>query len=503
MATSVNYQSVLELSSLDARRFFLKNRSYCNIELPSYYNFQELINKISSFYDDSLKKNPSFNNFLNKKSKDHEITSYHIYSNKNGSLSWRDFQIIHPIPYVYLVYTLTEEGNWIKLTNRFNVFQKDARVRCLSMPLQSLTRNSDKTETIIEWWRNVEQQSIELALKFEYLYDTDIADCYGSIYTHAIAWAVETKEVAKRQQNDKKLLGNKIDYILRTMQQGQTNGIPQGSALMDFVAEILLGYIDNNISVKLADSGIEDYQILRYRDDYRIFVNNPLDGSVILKVLAEELLDLGMRLNSEKTRYSNDVITSAIKPDKRYWLSISGQHKNPQHHLLLIRDLSKKYPNSGMIRKALQRFLTDMDKSYKNIDNFLSDISIVTDITYYNPITYTVSFAIISNFLNMIDDVEIKNYVINSINHKFEKLPNTGFMQIWFKRMLGDTRPDIDFEERLCSLIDQQESLWNNDWVDNQKLLKIINDTPIFDKDNYESLSPVIQPKEFFQFSYQ
>lgn len=502
MATSVNYQSVLELSSLDARRFFLKNRSYCNIELPSYYNFQELIDKISSFYDDNLKKNPSFNNYLNKKSKDHTITNYHIYSNKNGRLSWRDFQIIHPIPYVYLVYTLTENENWIKLTNRFNVFQEDERVRCLSMPLESLTCNSDKTETIIEWWRSVEQQSIELALKFEYLYDTDIADCYGSIYTHAVAWAVETKEIAKRAQSDKKLLGNKIDYILRTMQQGQTNGIPQGSVLMDFVAEILLGYIDNNISVKLADLGIEDYQILRYRDDYRIFVNNPLDGSVVLKVLAEELLDLGMRLNSEKTRYSNDVITSAIKPDKKYWLSISGKHKNPQHHLLLIRDLSKKYPNSGMIRKALQCFLTDMDESYKNIDNFLSDISIVTDITYHNPITYTVSFAIISNFLNMIDDVKDKDYVIKSIRHKFKKLPNTGFMQIWFKRMLRDTRPDIDFEEKLCSLIDQQESLWNNDWVNNKNLLKIINDTPIFDKDNYESLSPVIQPKEFFQFSY-
>lgn len=502
MATSINYQSVLELSSLDARRFFLKNRSYCNIELPSYYNFQELIDKISSFYDDCLKRNPLFSDYLEKKTKNHTITNYHIYSNKNGRLSWRDLQIIHPIPYVYLVYTLTEDENWIKLTNRFNVFQEDARVRCLSVPLESLTCNSDKTETIIEWWRSVEQQSVELALKFEYLYDTDIADCYGSIYTHAVAWAVETKEVAKRDQHDKKLLGNKIDYILRTMQQGQTNGIPQGSVLMDFVAEILLGYIDNNISVKLAGLGIEDYQVLRYRDDYRIFVNNPLDGSVILKVLAEELLDLGMRLNSEKTRYSNDVITSAIKPDKKYWLSISGQHKNPQHHLLLIRDLSKKYPNSGMIRKALQCFLTDMDKSYKNIDNFLSDISIVTDITYHNPITYTVSFAIISNFLNMIDDVAVKDYVINSISHKFKKLPNTGFMQIWFKRMLGDTRPDIDFEEKLCSLIDQQESLWNNDWVSNQKLLKIINETPIFDKNNYESLSPVIQPKEFFQFSY-
>lgn len=504
MATSDNYQSVLELSSHDARRFFLKNRSYCSIELPPYYDFQELIDKISSFYDEKLKGNPSFKGYLEVKNRlDMEVTNHHIYSNKNGSLSWREFQIIHPIMYVGLVYTITEDENWIKLTDRFNVFQEDKKVKCLSLPLESLTRKSDKTEKIIEWWRNVEQQSIELALKFEYLYDTDIADCYGSIYTHSIAWAVETKETAKLKRKDKTLLGNRIDYILMLMQQGQTNGIAQGSELMDFLAEVLLGYIDNNISLKLEDLGIKDYQILRYRDDYRVFVNNPLDGSVILKTLAEKLLEVGMRLNGEKTRYSNDVISAAIKPDKTYWLSISTQNKKPQQTLLLIRNLSKKYPNSGTLRKELRRFYANMAESYNNIDNFLSDISIVTDITYYNPTTYTISFAIISKFLSMIDDVADKNYVIDSINCKFKKLPNTGFMHIWFKRMLGDTRPDIKFDEKLCSLIDQPVSLWNNDWVGNQKLLKIVNDTPIFNKDNYESLSPVIQPKEFFQFGYQ
>lgn len=504
MANSENYQSILELSSHDARQFFLKNRSYCSIELPPYYNFQQLIDKISSFYDQKLTDNPSFSSYLDiDKSSNEEITNHKIYANKNGNLSWREFQIIHPILYVYLVYTITENENWIKLTNRFNVFQADEKVQCLSIPVQSLTNKSDKTEKIIKWWRNVEQQSIELALKFDYLYDTDIADCYGSIYTHAIAWAVETKDIAKEKRRDKSLLGNKIDYILMLMQEGQTNGISQGSELMDFIAEILLGYIDNKITLELAGLGVTDYQILRYRDDYRIFVNNPLDGSVILKVLSEKLLEVGMRLNSEKTICSNDVISNAIKPDKAYWLSVPTQHKKPQQLLLLIRDLSKRYPDSGTLRKELQRFYENMAENYQNIDDFLSDISIVTDITYNNPTTYTTSFAIISKFLSMIDAVADKDYVIDSINQKFEKLPNTGFMQIWFKRMLGNTRPDIVFDEKLCCLIDQPISLWNNGWVANQQLLRILEETSIFDKDVYESLNPIIHSNEFFQFSYQ
>ena len=36
---------------------------------------------------------------------------------------------------------------------------------------------------------------------------------------------------------------------------------------------------------------IGDYQILRYVDDYRIFVNSPEDGRVILKCLTETMFD--------------------------------------------------------------------------------------------------------------------------------------------------------------------------------------------------------------------
>lgn len=35
------------------------------------------------------------------------------------------------------------------------------------------------------------------------------------------------------------------------MQHNQTNGIPQGSVLMDFVAEIVLGYVDLRLSKEL------------------------------------------------------------------------------------------------------------------------------------------------------------------------------------------------------------------------------------------------------------
>lgn len=504
MSNNGKYEYIMDLSPAEAKKFFLKNESYCSIDLPPYYNFQKILDDTSSFYDQHFGGNNTFYSQISTKDVcETEGVNHHIFSNKDGSLSWRELQLIHPALYVHLVHTITQNENWTKLTDRFTEFQSNEKIQCLSMPSQSLTKQSDRAEKVNHWWQNVEQRSIELALNFEYLYDTDIADCYGSIYTHSIAWAVETKELAKQNKNDKKLLCNEIDRILRLTQQNQTNGIPQGSELMDFIAELLLGYIDGEISEEIEKKGIEDYQILRYRDDYRIFVNNPSDGFMILKILSEKLLDVGMRLNSEKTKHSNDVITTAIKADKIYWLNIPTVNKSPQQLLLSIRELSKKYPNSGTLRKELGKFYDIFDVSYEQKSIFLPDISIITDITYHNPSTYPISFAIISKFLNLIDSVQDKENIIDSIQKKFTDIPNTGFMQIWFKRMVQDTRLNTPFNEKLCRIIHEPASIWDSHWITNPDFRKIIENTAIFNKDIYESSSPVIDSNEFSLFTYQ
>ncbi|MFQ8806110.1 MAG: RNA-directed DNA polymerase [Alistipes indistinctus] len=115
------------------------------------------------------------------------------------------------------------------------------------------------------------------------------------------------------------LLGDQIDALIREMRFGQTNGIPQGSVLMDFLAEIILGYVDVELSARITK--IKNYKILRYRDDYRIFCNNTKDLEFIAKALSESLADIGLKLNSSKTSISSDVIKSSIKPDKYYHIA--------------------------------------------------------------------------------------------------------------------------------------------------------------------------------------
>ena len=51
-----------------------------------------------------------------------------------------------------------------------------------------------------------------------------------------------------------------------------------------------------------------------------------------------------MRLNAQKTLVSNNVVSDSIKPDKIYWISAKNGTKSIQEHLLLIHNLSEKYP---------------------------------------------------------------------------------------------------------------------------------------------------------------
>lgn len=207
---------------------------------------------------------------------------------------------------------------------------------------------------------------MELALNYNYFLNTDITDCYSSIYTHSIPWALHGIEKVKSDflAGKKSGIGNSIDETIQSMQFSQTNGIPQGSVLMDFIAEMILGYADELLSEKIEAYNsteqkykIEDYQILRYRDDYRIFAINQETVVKIAKLLTETLIDLNLKLNTQKTFISDNIVRDIIKPDKLYWNEAKQGEKTLQKHLFLIHSLAEKHPNSGSLSKALDKFL--------------------------------------------------------------------------------------------------------------------------------------------------
>ena len=83
---------------------------------------------------------------------------------------------------------------------------------------------------------------------------------------------------------------------------------------MDFVAELVLGWVDLQITEELGEA--KEFKVLRYRDDYRIFANSDVHAEAILKVVSDKLRSVGMKLGVAKTVVSSNVVEGAIKPDK-------------------------------------------------------------------------------------------------------------------------------------------------------------------------------------------
>jgi len=63
-----------------------------------------------------------------------------------------------------------------------------------------------------------------------YIVKCDVSRFFHSIYTHCIPWALHGKAASKadRKVDSATIFGNRLDYIIRQGQDGQTVGIPVG-----------------------------------------------------------------------------------------------------------------------------------------------------------------------------------------------------------------------------------------------------------------------------------
>ncbi|HEV2328796.1 MAG TPA: RNA-directed DNA polymerase [Verrucomicrobiae bacterium] len=491
-------ESVLEMSSTEVRTFLLKPESYCKVDFPPYFRFNRILTGVSKAIGGGDLKG------LRKDSpRGYEGVNYPLLTNKDGRHAWRPFQLIHPALYVSLVNHITAKPHWKAIRDRFSEFQSLKNFRCISIPVRSRTTRKDKAAQIHHWWQGIEQGAIEFALDYAYVFHADITDCYAAIYTHSVVWALHGKTVAKASRTDPNLVGNLIDWHVQDMRHGQTNGIPQGSVLMDLVAEMVLGYADLQLSEQLAKNNITDFFILRYRDDYRIFVNNPQDGEAILKMLTEVMIDLGLKLNTAKTTGSQSVVSSSLKKDKLAWLRARQGDQEIQKHLLVIHAHGVEYPNAGSLVVALSHFHERLSK-IKKLRNPLPLVSIAVDIAYSSPRTFPVCAAIISQILWAVKTRDERIRLIEKIHKKLSQLPNTGHMEVWLQRISHPYKDTIAFKEGLCQLVKGGKvQIWNDDWISSKDLLTALDPKSIVDERKLKALKPVVKPAEIRVFSYE
>lgn len=129
-----------------------------------------------------------------------------------------------------------------------------------------------------------------------YIVKADISNCFPSIYTHSIPWALVGKLEAKSKSGKihEHEWFNQIDFYTRNLKDGETHGILIGSHSSNLISEIILTAIDRAMYDK-------DYRFIRMIDDYTCYVETKEQAEDFLTELSTRLKHYGLVLNHKKT----------------------------------------------------------------------------------------------------------------------------------------------------------------------------------------------------------
>lgn len=488
---------LIDLSSEEAKKHFLKGSSYFNGDFPEYISFEPILKDVSKVLDGK-----SYLDFKKELPNGKPNVNYSFIANKDGKFAWRPYELIHPVIYVSLVNAICNETHWEEIKARYKQFEGGV-VECCSTPVVSINHQTDTATQVKKWWQSVEQRSLIYSLEFSHLLHTDVTDCYGSLYTHSIAWALHGLSKAKELKKDKYLIGNKIDSHIQASRYGQTNGIAQGSVLMDFIAEIVLGYVDEQINEEIKEKA--KIKILRYRDDYRIFANSDEEAESILKIISDKLRIVGMKLGASKTISCRNVVEGSIKPDKlagieHQDLGVSNA-KTIQKQLLRLHSFGQRFPNSGALRRLIGEFHTNISKQTEAPDDIDVQVAILTDIAFVSPSTFPVVAGILSHFISLAVS-EDKIRLWEKVYAKMKRVPYNGYLEIWLQRVTQPKAVGIKFEsnESICKIVNRENiNLWESGWISSKELKSALDVKKILISDPSEAME-VIDPKEIQLF---
>jgi hypothetical protein len=148
----------------------------------------------------------------------------------------------------------------------------------------------------------------KLERRFQYLVTLDIAQCFGSIYTHSISWALHSKLSTKQSMafyfnNPKRLpaFADNFDRLMQCMNWNETNGIVVGSELSRVFAELILQAVDASVLERLkVEHEANQFAIYRYVDDYYLFGNDTKLLERCVSLLENALGEYKLHLNPAK-----------------------------------------------------------------------------------------------------------------------------------------------------------------------------------------------------------
>ena len=495
-------KNILSLNHTEAMDFFLKSEQYHGFELPEYFVFDDLLQNVKNAvgktpYEECLQEGMS-PELLSDVNLD-------ILLNKDGRYAVRPIILANPFLYYFLVREICNEQSWTVIKLLFEKFNVPHITSCALPVILKEKEPFHKSTTILNWWSTMEQRSIELSLEYRYMFVTDITNCYGSVNPQAFDWAFSFKDT-EYEQKAKNPIAKNIQKFLRAFQQGRNIGIPQGSAIFDFIGEIILGYSDLLLHEAIRKEGITtSYEIIRYRDDYRIFCNDKDVLEKISYILQHILESFNFRMNSKKTKISESIVTDSIKADKLAYIYNTPIFNKKgvdfdsfEKHLLYILMFARQYPDSGSIKtmlsdidKRIEEWLKPQTREVSTIN--LEDTNnaiekrletyqrkliggsvramsaVCVQIALENVGCSHYALRVLSRMVDSLEEEQEKRDIIDKVYTKLCNQPNSDYNQLWLQNITyqNDKKKGVSpYNIRLCKVVmGENVELWNNSWL--------------------------------------
>lgn len=140
-----------------------------------------------------------------------------------------------------------------------------------------------------------EEDEIRSMIGARYFVQADISNCFPSMYTHSIPWAIHGRQKAKKDRSIL-LAGNLLDKVTQNVRDGQTNGLLIGPHSSNIISEIILTCIDAAMLNKNYLAAI------RYIDDYKHYAKTYSKAEEFIRELTVQLREYELVLNEKKTK---------------------------------------------------------------------------------------------------------------------------------------------------------------------------------------------------------
>ncbi len=257
----------------------------------------------------------------------------------------RIFAIPHPVAHALISLTITDNWNdlvYIETNHKSRIRpRKHQDGRIIIMEYDNLPTKLGKKH--------------QLAFAKKYKVETDITNCFPSLYSHAVPWATVGFKHAKKNQKSKTWF-NELDAAVRFCKRNETNGVAIGPATSNIVVESILAKVDEVLSVG------HGFEFVRYIDDYTAYFETEEDAQRFLRVLGIELEKYKFLLNVRKT-----TISRLPEPPQEAWISeltLSMPAKKKLNiyevasYLSHAQKLSSQLPEASVLKYAVKALIS-------------------------------------------------------------------------------------------------------------------------------------------------